>query len=212
MRLTEGIDQTLQFSYVTKNYGAANLKTKIQEANQQRESGYWDFSDERELKWHRIHAYPAKFPAFITGKAVEFARENGVEVNRVADIFCGCGTTAFEARRMDISFWGCDVNPVATLIANVKGETYQKARLKRYLTEIETNFSRLAISESSEFGNERVKYWFSESQANDLSRLKQSIRKLPSGKYRDFFLCAFSNILKPASRWVDKIDQTSDRS
>lgn len=30
----------------------------------------------REYKIHRIHAYPAKFPAFITTKALEYANQD----------------------------------------------------------------------------------------------------------------------------------------
>ncbi len=89
---------------------------------------YWDFGGEREPLMHRIHAYPAKFPAFITPKAVAYAQARGVTVNRIADIFCGCGTTALEAKRLGAPFWGCDINPVATLIAQVKSRDYQSAR------------------------------------------------------------------------------------
>ena len=32
---------------------------------------FWNYG-ERELAMHKIHAYPAKFPAFITTKAVHF--------------------------------------------------------------------------------------------------------------------------------------------
>ena len=66
----------------------------------------WNFGDEKEPKIHRIHAYPAKFPAFITSKAVSVAQQNGIDVKCVADIFCGCGTTAFEARKLHKDFWG----------------------------------------------------------------------------------------------------------
>ena len=78
----------------------------------------------RELRLHRIHAYPAKFPAFITTKALHFAKSERLNVRRVADIFCGCGTVAFEARRENIDFWGCDINPVATLIARTKSGSF----------------------------------------------------------------------------------------
>ncbi len=80
----------------------------------------WDFGESPELKIHRIHAYPAKFPAFITTKAIAYAKKLGVNVQTVADVFCGCGTTAFESRKAGLNFWGCDINPVATLIARVK--------------------------------------------------------------------------------------------
>ena len=34
---------------------------------------FWNVGDEQELKIHRIHAYPAKFPAFIPTRAIEYA-------------------------------------------------------------------------------------------------------------------------------------------
>ena len=84
----------------------------------------WNFSNDTELAMHTIHAYPAQFPAFIAQKAFDYAEAEGVSVNKVADIFCGCGTVALEAKTHNKDFWGCDINPVATLIARVKSETY----------------------------------------------------------------------------------------
>jgi DNA modification methylase len=96
----------------------------------------WNMGVQKEQKMHRIHAYPAKFPAFITTKALEYTQKNiGLKPERIADIFCGCGTTAFEARRNGIDFWGCDINPVATLIAKTKSRKYQSGRLESRLTQ-----------------------------------------------------------------------------
>jgi len=39
---------------------------------------FWNTGDEKELRMHKIHAYPARFPAFITTKALEFAKEKGL--------------------------------------------------------------------------------------------------------------------------------------
>ena len=58
----------------------------------------WDGRDVHENLMHRIHAYPAKFPAFITTKAIQYAESKDVKVDTVADIFCGCGTVALEAK------------------------------------------------------------------------------------------------------------------
>jgi len=63
----------------------------------------WNFSDTKEDLIHRIHAYPAKFPAFITTKAIAYARERGREVSKIGDVFCGCGTTAYEAKKAKIA-------------------------------------------------------------------------------------------------------------
>ena len=72
---------------------------------------FWNTGDAKELKMHRIHSYPAKFPAFLTSKALEFAKQRKLTIRSIADIFCGCGTTAFEAKRSDIAYWGCDISP-----------------------------------------------------------------------------------------------------
>ena len=103
---------------------------------------YWNFGDRREDPIHRIHSYPAKFPAFITTKALQYAEEQGVEVKLVADVFCGCGTTAVEAKRNGKSFWGCDINPVGTLIAQVKTHHYRDTVLTRYFDAIKDEFRR----------------------------------------------------------------------
>ena len=44
---------------------------------------FWDYGEEKEDLIHRIHNYPAKFPAFITTKALQYAEEKGVEVKTI---------------------------------------------------------------------------------------------------------------------------------
>ena len=51
-----------------------------------KENRFWSTGGAAELKLHRIHAYPAKFPAFIPTKALHFADVQGLKVRRVADI------------------------------------------------------------------------------------------------------------------------------
>ena len=167
----------------------------------------WDFGDRREDPIHRIHAYPAKFPAFITTKAMQYAEQQGVNVNVVADVFCGCGTTAVEAKRNGKNFWGCDINPVATLIAQVKTHHYRDEALARYFADIQDKFRRVTPGRAgrSRIGD-RIRYWFDDRNIDDLLRLDHAIRSAtPAGsRHRKFFRCAFSNILKPTSRWLTK--------
>lgn len=168
---------------------------------------FWNTGDEKEALIHRIHAYPAKFPAFITTKAINYAQENGVRVNSIADIFCGCGTTAYEAKRSNINFWGSDINPVATLIARVKSRKYSLNKLSVYFDAITDTFSKQKLTKDIILHtNQRIKYWFFDEQIYDLYKLKTSILHeiSPKSFYRDFFLCAFSNILKPTSKWLTK--------
>lgn len=166
----------------------------------------WDGRDVSENLMHRIHAYPARFPAFITTKAIKYAESKGVHVDTVADIFCGCGTVAYETVKANRHFWGCDINPVATLIARTKSRYYDNERLATYYERIEAEFALQAFDENDNIANnERVKYWFFQQQIEDLCKLKQAIESaIGDETYREFFLCAFSNILKSCSRWLTK--------
>ena len=170
-------------------------------------SSFWNIGDERELKIHRIHAYPAKFPAFITTKALSYAKSQCLNVSVMADIFCGCGTVALEARRNEINFWGCDINPVATMIARAKSTSYQSKKLSKYYKAIMLMF--LDSSGKIDFAQEtkeRLLYWHPVTQYEDLARLLNAINAAVPARssYRTFFHCAFSNILKPTSRWLTK--------
>lgn len=166
----------------------------------------WNMGDERESRMHSIHAYPAKFPAFITTRAIQYATNLQIPVNIVADIFCGCGTVAYETVRNDKQFWGCDINPVATLIAEVKSQAYDNTLIEKYYNYIVEHFTHSTINKCDTISNnERILYWFSNKQIDDLAKLKHSISSVVTeDKYRNFFLCAFSNILKSCSRWLTK--------
>lgn len=166
----------------------------------------WNFSEDAELLMHTIHAYPAKFPAFIATKAFDYAEKEGVNVKMVADVFCGCGTVALEAKLHGKEFWGCDINPVATLIAKTKSTEYDIDILTSYYERIKATYEATEVNKTIYAeANERLKYWFTETSFIDLMRLKQSIEfVVPEGEYQDAFLCLFSSILKASSKWLTK--------
>ena len=167
----------------------------------------WDFGDTREDLIHRIHPYPARFPAFITTKALEYAEGQGVEVRNVADVFCGCGTTAVEAKRNGKDFWGCDINPVATLIAQVKTHRYRDRDLERTHNAIREAADQSGVTSEERAGvSDRIRYWFDEGRADDLIRLDRAIRTktYPYSAHRKFFQCGYSAILKATSYWLTK--------
>jgi len=182
-----------------ENYRTLNFDTiEIQEE--------WNMPAERERRMHSIHAYPAKFPAFITTKAIHKAEENNISVKTVADIFCGCGTVAFETVRSGKHFWGCDINPVATLIAETKSNVYQDEQLEDFFDRIIAAYKTCSVDKSNHiYSNERIQYWFDEEHIDNLLKLRSAIYLVVDDElYRKFFLCAFSNILKSCSRWLTK--------
>ncbi len=178
----------------------------IFERNRIRESSLWNIGEQKDLLLHRIHAYPAKFPPFLVSKLLEYFELNGKDIRVVADVFCGCGTSALETAKLGKDFWGCDINPVATLIARTKSRTYQSNYLQKLEEEILLYASTSKNKTAKEYyDNERLNYWYDKVSLNQLYLLLNSIKAIvPEGKYRDFFLTGFSNILKPCSRWLAK--------
>lgn len=167
----------------------------------------WNYGTDQEFLMHTIHAYPAKFPAFIAQKAFEYAREEGLEVHSVADVFCGCGTVALEAKLHNVDFWGCDINPVAVLIAQAKSENYNKELLQSYYQLVEAQYREHCVCEERYCNaNPRLQYWYSESTYASLKKLQSVIDLIcfEDEKYKVAFMCIFSSILKATSRWLTK--------
>lgn len=167
----------------------------------------WNDSNEEELTMHTIHAYPAKFPAFIASKAFEYAVSEGVNIKTVADIFCGCGTVALEAKIHNYNFWGCDINPVATLIARTKSNNYDIDQLNEYYMKILKRLDNIEEVPSDTYSNanERLKYWFTEESYCELLKIYLAINEvIQDVKYKEAFECIFSSILKAASKWLTK--------
>lgn len=162
----------------------------------------------RPLSMHTIHSYPAKFPSFLAAEAFAYAEEEGIKCHKVSDIFCGCGTVALEAKIRDIPFWGCDINPVATLIARVKAADYETDIADELYQSIIDCWDRDDSLDNNPYinANERLKYWFNEETYNHLFGLLKSIRCMTKGNelYCDAFLCLFSSILKTCSKWLQK--------
>lgn len=166
----------------------------------------WNFPESKELLMHKIHAYPAKFPAFLTPKIVSYLKDNGAQINSIGDIFCGCGTSALESKLLGIDYLGYDINPVATLIAKAKSNIYSTEKINELYTEVirESNKGKF-LTPNQVLYHERIRYWFNEDNIIKLYRLKKSIHNVcPNGKYRILFLTAFSNILKACSKWLTK--------
>lgn len=176
----------------------------------------WDTHATKEHRMHRIHPYPAKFPAFLTERAINYAIGEGVRVKTVGDIFCGCGTVAHEARRMGLGFWGCDINPVATLIARAKSADICPLEFDHAVAQVVRRAHKarpnILLAPSA---RERLDRWFRPEQFADLARILNAIRAVapkPS-PVQDALLCTFSAILKPCSQWqVRAIKPTLDLS
>ncbi|WKN43390.1 DNA methyltransferase [Tunicatimonas pelagia] len=182
-------------------------------------NSFWSEASNKELWLHKIHSYPAKFPSLIVNKSIKYAQDNGIEVDTIGDVFCGCGTTSLESKINAKNFWGCDINPVATLIAKAKSTYYCTETVQRYYNKTVKYYHDTVKNQDFRLlKDERINYWYQEKSIIDLNHLLNSIEiNIPNGKYKNLFLCCFSNILKPTSRWLTKsikpqIDKTKEVS
>jgi site-specific DNA-methyltransferase (cytosine-N4-specific) len=66
---------------------------------------------------HGLHPYPAKFIPQIPNAVIQELSSVG---DKVADIFCGSGTTLLEALQLKRNAIGIDANPLAALISRAK--------------------------------------------------------------------------------------------
>ncbi|NTG87698.1 class I SAM-dependent methyltransferase [Agrobacterium rhizogenes] len=167
----------------------------------------WSKSTSVEAKIHRIHAYPAKFPAFLVSAAFDYAKAEGLNISRVADVFCGCGTVGYEATDRNFDFWGCDINPVATMIARVKALRLDPDRFDRHVASIIGRFSTTSATPMiSDDAIGRLAPWYNAEQFEDLARLANAIELEgeATDEYRMALRCAFSAIVKSASRWKSR--------
>ena len=149
-----------------------------------------------------------EYESVIKMKYIKIIKDKlkSVEINKVADIFCGCGTVALESKIHNYDFWGCDINPVATLIAKTKSCDYNVEKLEDYYDKIIKVVDSLQLEEDEyKNANERLQYWFTKKSYIDLLKLYQAIElTVDNKKYRDAFECIFSAILKGCSKWLTK--------
>ncbi|MCB9452393.1 MAG: site-specific DNA-methyltransferase [Anaerolineaceae bacterium] len=180
----------------------------------------WSFAElsRKETLWgpHGYHRYPAKFIPHLVRRIIdEFSLPGEV----IGDIFLGSGTTGVEAIRTGRQFYGSDINPVACLISRAKcfpidpsilNETWkdvsriisQIAPLGRNPLTDKDKEAILSINISYALPEERLQYWFPESQRQALTAILKAILSVPIEQHRIFMLCAFSNILKRCSIWL----------
>jgi len=139
----------------------------------------------------------------LTQRALAYAAEQAVSVGMLGDVFCGCGTVAHEARRAGLAFWGCDINPVAILIARAKSSPLQGSRLRAVSEQVLAAAERADARDLAPEVEVFVRRWHSDEQREALGRLLTAIETVssPRSPYRTALLCAFSSILRCCSYW-----------
>jgi DNA modification methylase len=168
----------------------------------------WSFeylrpSDTNKLT-HGYHRYPAKFiPQLVEKLLDEYITGKEAHIN---DPFMGSGTTIATAISKGFKASGTDINRIAYLIAKVKSTPVEPEYLNRKIDELIERLDDLEKIESfiPEKNIERIDYWFSEDVKVELGKILSIIYEEDDPDIADFYLVAFSHILKNCSYWLQK--------
>ncbi len=163
-------------------------------------------------KWtHNYHRYPAKFiPQLVEKLIEEYIHSENAHIN---DPFFGCGTTIVTAISKGFIVSGTDINRIAYLIAKTKSTPIAPDYLDKKIKQLSNKLEFINEQQLILFKNKikpiipqkhenRINYWFSEENKNKLGKILRVIYEEQDEIIRNFFLVAFSNILKNCSCWA----------
>lgn len=163
-------------------------------------------------KWtHGYHRYPAKFiPQLVEKLLDEYVPHKDAHIT---DPFMGCGTTIVTAISRGFKASGTDINKIAYLITKVKSTPIEPQYLNKKIAQFMSRLKALNETQITLFNDkieplipqehiDRIDYWFSEKNKNELGRILRVIYSEDDKIIRDFFLVAFSHILKNCSLWL----------
>ncbi|MFH1946579.1 MAG: DNA methyltransferase [Candidatus Magasanikbacteria bacterium] len=166
----------------------------------------WAFADKtrKETSYitHGYHRYPAKFIPQVVSTLIKKHTNEG---DLVVDPFGGCGTTIVEAKVMDRPSIAVDINPVAVLITKAKKTPIEPSELEKHFSMLKKKIDSFDKNTKVKTPkHERINYWFRPEEKRKLAFLFAEISKIKDQDVGDFFYCAFSNILKNCSIWLQK--------
>lgn len=167
------------------------------------------FYSPKETKYltHCFHPYPGKFiPQVVRALIQEYTGEN----DTILDPFCGSGTSLIEANLLKRNVIGLDLNPLACLISRVKTTLLDIEELRittrKLMEEVQSKLKRKGnLFDFIDTLNPNIpdfpkrEKWFQKHILKELAVLKESIKTIENPKIKDFYLVAFSSIIKDVS-------------
>ena len=180
-----------------------NFESKIEKENASdfrlhRRTDYsWDFKGvNTKPHTHVLHSYPAMFIPHVARRLLLIYTKKG---DTVCDIFCGSGTTLVESRLTGRHSYGIDLNPLAVFLAKVKTTPLEPEKLETECAQILKRFKGLKDKDISLPDFKNIDFWFKEGVTVKLAKLKKAIGEIKSKNSRDFFMAAFSEVVRKSS-------------
>ena len=183
---------------IIRNFESQIEKESASDFRLQRRKDYsWDFKGvDTKPHTHVLHTYPAMFIPHVARRLLLTYTKKG---DTVCDIFCGSGTTLVESRLTGRHSYGIDLNPLAVFLAKVKTTPLKPEKLETECAQILKHFKGLKNKDVSlpEFKN--IDFWFKKGVIVKLAKLKKAIGEVKSKNSRNFFMAAFSEIVRKSS-------------
>lgn len=161
--------------------------------------GFWDFKEANTKTYtHGFHSYPAMM---IPQLVEEFLNIVGIDKNikNIFDPFMGSGTTLVEGLVHGLDVIGNDLNPLSRLISSVKTNPIEIAEMDKYLKQWNLNFNKDINLEGKIPVFKNINYWFKDYVINDLTIIKENIKKIEDQNFKDFVTLAFSETVRDVS-------------
>jgi len=163
-------------------------------------------SPQKDRQIHYFHYYPGRIFPYIPLYILSVEEISNLK-GLVLDPFAGSGTVLLESLINPIikrNALGVEINPLARLISKVKTTPLDVLKVLSLMDKLHFLFSQDLQSCNinkyiPEFKN--INLWFSSNAINQLAKLKWAIENLEvSTKYKDFFLVAFSSVIRKVSK------------
>jgi site-specific DNA-methyltransferase (cytosine-N4-specific) len=195
--------------------GKQSLELTLQKAleftqNSSDSSKKSDLHKARRLRYgpHDLHEYRGKFFPQLVRSLINIS---GIPENSVVlDPMSGSGTTPCEAAVLGMQAIGADLNPLSSLIADVKAkvpslnaEDFLSNTLKRINNIIFDPIDPTSMWDSNDLSY--LRRWFAEEALCDLASILKVVENTGKGIYRDFFNICLSNIIRAVS-WQKESD------
>ena len=173
-------------------------KEKVADTEFQRRIDYsWDFNGAKTKPYtHGLHTYPAMFIPQVARRLLLSYSKNG---DVVCDIFCGSGTALIESKLLGRNSFGIDLNPLAIFLAKVKTTPLNPLLITKEYIKLLTNIGKIQNKEIKKPNFKNLEFWFKDSVIVELSKIKKAIREVKDKDIQNFFLTAFSEIVRKSS-------------
>lgn len=165
------------------------------EKNMLKNKMYADYK--KRLDIHGTVLYPAVMIAPVQKDILEDLI-SGDEINSIIDPFCGSGTALYEALEINsnLHLVGCDINPLAKLITEVKLRGVDENILADIST-LKKTIPHIELEEIISFPN--CNKWIRSDILESLSIIKDAINRIESDRNRKFFWCMLCDLIRKYS-------------